>query len=106
MPYLTTPSSTLFPLSPLTPVPVCCRFLSQASQIYDSSLIASVGYILSTTVAITAGKSSPLLGFCLLPEGLGAYRSGDSAVWFRPGLLWRVWNLDMEACHPIDLCQL
>uniref|UniRef100_G1SD66 NIPA like domain containing 3 n=1 Tax=Oryctolagus cuniculus TaxID=9986 RepID=G1SD66_RABIT len=30
-------------------------FLSQASQIYDSSLIASVGYILSTTVAITAG---------------------------------------------------
>ncbi|XP_038967219.1 NIPA-like protein 3 isoform X3 [Rattus norvegicus] len=31
-------------------------FLSQASQIYDSSLIASVGYILSTTVAITAGS--------------------------------------------------
>ncbi|ERE82307.1 NIPA-like protein 3 [Cricetulus griseus] len=30
-------------------------FLSQASQIYDSSLIASVGYILSTTAAITAG---------------------------------------------------
>uniref|UniRef100_A0A5F5PTU1 NIPA like domain containing 3 n=1 Tax=Equus caballus TaxID=9796 RepID=A0A5F5PTU1_HORSE len=30
-------------------------FLSQASQMYDSSLIASVGYILSTTVAITAG---------------------------------------------------
>uniref|UniRef100_A0A8D1XA65 NIPA-like protein 3 n=1 Tax=Sus scrofa TaxID=9823 RepID=A0A8D1XA65_PIG len=30
-------------------------FLGQASQMYDSSLIASVGYILSTTVAITAG---------------------------------------------------
>ncbi|XP_050010685.1 NIPA-like protein 3 isoform X2 [Alexandromys fortis] len=30
-------------------------FLSQASQIYDSSLIASIGYILSTTAAITAG---------------------------------------------------
>ncbi|XP_036020395.1 NIPA-like protein 3 isoform X2 [Mus musculus] len=30
-------------------------FLSEASQIYDSSLIASVGYILSTTAAITAG---------------------------------------------------
>uniref|UniRef100_A0ABI8AG41 NIPA like domain containing 3 n=1 Tax=Felis catus TaxID=9685 RepID=A0ABI8AG41_FELCA len=30
-------------------------FLSQASQMYDSSLIASVGYILSTTIAITAG---------------------------------------------------
>uniref|UniRef100_A0A8I5NYS1 NIPA like domain containing 3 n=1 Tax=Papio anubis TaxID=9555 RepID=A0A8I5NYS1_PAPAN len=29
-------------------------FLSQASQMYDSSLIASVGYILSTTIAITA----------------------------------------------------
>uniref|UniRef100_A0A8D1BLW6 NIPA-like protein 3 n=1 Tax=Sus scrofa TaxID=9823 RepID=A0A8D1BLW6_PIG len=29
-------------------------FLGQASQMYDSSLIASVGYILSTTVAITA----------------------------------------------------
>uniref|UniRef100_A0AC11BFC1 NIPA like domain containing 3 n=1 Tax=Ovis aries TaxID=9940 RepID=A0AC11BFC1_SHEEP len=30
-------------------------FLGQASQMYDSSLIASVGYILSTTAAITAG---------------------------------------------------
>uniref|UniRef100_G3U3I7 NIPA like domain containing 3 n=1 Tax=Loxodonta africana TaxID=9785 RepID=G3U3I7_LOXAF len=33
-------------------------FLSQASQMYDSSLIASVGYILSTTVAITAGAAA------------------------------------------------
>lgn len=30
-------------------------FLSQASQMYDSSLVASVGYVLSTTLAITAG---------------------------------------------------
>ncbi|POI35470.1 hypothetical protein CIB84_000778 [Bambusicola thoracicus] len=30
-------------------------FLAQASQLYDSSQIASIGYILSTTVAITAG---------------------------------------------------
>ncbi|XP_059771933.1 NIPA-like protein 3 isoform X3 [Balaenoptera ricei] len=33
-------------------------FLGQASQMYDSSLIASVGYILSTTVAITAGMQN------------------------------------------------
>lgn len=52
----------------MTRVPVCCRLLSQASQIYDSSLIASIGYILSTTVAITAGKRNPLLGFCPLPK--------------------------------------
>ncbi|XP_062449806.1 NIPA-like protein 3 isoform X4 [Rhea pennata] len=32
-------------------------FLSQASQLYDSSQIASIGYILSTTVAITAGAT-------------------------------------------------
>ncbi|XP_036602631.1 NIPA-like protein 3 isoform X2 [Trichosurus vulpecula] len=32
-------------------------FLNQATQLYDSSLIASVGYILSTTVAITAGAT-------------------------------------------------
>uniref|UniRef100_A0A6I8PJC3 NIPA like domain containing 3 n=1 Tax=Ornithorhynchus anatinus TaxID=9258 RepID=A0A6I8PJC3_ORNAN len=32
-------------------------FLNQASQLYDTSLIASVGYILSTTVAITAGAT-------------------------------------------------
>lgn len=66
MPFLTPPTFSLLPLGPLTQVPLRCRFLSQASQIYDSSLIASVGYILSTTVAITAGKSSPLLDFCLL----------------------------------------
>ncbi|KAM4700561.1 NIPA-like protein 3 isoform 2-T2 [Discoglossus pictus] len=30
-------------------------FLSQASQLYDSALIASVNYILSTTIAISAG---------------------------------------------------
>ncbi|KAG8451459.1 hypothetical protein GDO86_003603 [Hymenochirus boettgeri] len=30
-------------------------FLNQASQLYDSALIASVNYILSTTVAISAG---------------------------------------------------
>ena len=35
-----------------------CRFLAQASQLYDSSQIASIGYILSTTVAITAGNSA------------------------------------------------
>ncbi|OXB77760.1 UNVERIFIED_CONTAM: hypothetical protein H355_000515 [Colinus virginianus] len=33
-------------------------FLAQASQLYDSSQIASVGYILSTTVAITAGMQN------------------------------------------------
>ncbi|XP_030899005.1 NIPA-like protein 3 isoform X2 [Melopsittacus undulatus] len=32
-------------------------FLAQASQLYDSSQIASVGYILSTTAAITAGAT-------------------------------------------------
>ncbi|XP_077193743.1 NIPA-like protein 3 isoform X2 [Paroedura picta] len=32
-------------------------FLTQASQLYDASQIASVGYILSTTVAITAGAT-------------------------------------------------
>uniref|UniRef100_A0A803Y8M1 NIPA like domain containing 3 n=1 Tax=Meleagris gallopavo TaxID=9103 RepID=A0A803Y8M1_MELGA len=32
-------------------------FLAQASQLYDSSQIASIGYILSTTVAITAGAT-------------------------------------------------
>lgn len=37
---------------------LCCRFLAQASQLYDSSQIASIGYILSTTVAITAGNSA------------------------------------------------
>lgn len=38
---------------------------------YDSSLIASVGYILSTTVAITAGKGDRSLDFCLLPQQQG-----------------------------------
>ncbi|XP_054855845.1 NIPA-like protein 3 isoform X2 [Eublepharis macularius] len=32
-------------------------FLTQASQLYDASQIASVGYILSTTVAVTAGAT-------------------------------------------------
>ncbi|XP_053124487.1 NIPA-like protein 3 isoform X2 [Hemicordylus capensis] len=32
-------------------------FLTQASQLYDASQIASVGYILSTTIAITAGAT-------------------------------------------------
>ncbi|KAM7138562.1 NIPA-like protein 3 isoform 2-T3 [Macrochelys suwanniensis] len=33
------------------------RFLTQASQLYDSSQIASIGYILSTATAITAGAT-------------------------------------------------
>lgn len=32
------------------------RFLSQACKLYDSSLIASVNYILSTVFAVVAGK--------------------------------------------------
>ncbi|KAL8220589.1 UNVERIFIED_CONTAM: NIPA-like protein 3 [Gekko kuhli] len=32
-------------------------FLTQASQLYDASQIASVGYILSTTIAVTAGAT-------------------------------------------------
>lgn len=32
------------------------RFLSQACKLYDSSLIASVNYILSTFFAIVAGE--------------------------------------------------
>uniref|UniRef100_A0ACB8FQ69 NIPA-like protein 3 n=1 Tax=Sphaerodactylus townsendi TaxID=933632 RepID=A0ACB8FQ69_9SAUR len=32
-------------------------FLTQASQLYDASQVASIGYILSTTIAITAGAT-------------------------------------------------
>lgn len=32
------------------------RFLSQASKLYDSSLIASVNYVLSTLFAVVAGE--------------------------------------------------
>lgn len=63
------------PIAPMTRVLLCWRFLSQASQMYDSSLIASVGYILSTTVAITAGKGGPSPDFCLLPSQQGRYPS-------------------------------
>lgn len=35
------------------------RFLSQACRLYDSSLITSVNYILSTACAIVAGELSP-----------------------------------------------
>ena len=67
------------PHSPLTRVLLHRRFLSQASQMYDSSLIASVGYILSTTVAITAGKGGRSQGFCLLPEQQGQDPSVEGA---------------------------
>lgn len=42
------------------------RFLSQACKLYDSSLIASVTYILSTVFAVVAGElwDSVLLVFC------------------------------------------
>lgn len=39
-----------------------CRFLTQASQLYDASQIASVGYILSTTIAVTAGNMNNISG--------------------------------------------
>lgn len=34
----------------------CLRFLSQACKLYDSSLTASVNYILSTFFAVVAGE--------------------------------------------------
>lgn len=85
--YQHSPRPFRHPHSLLTRVLLYCRFLSQASQIYDSSLIASVGYILSTTVAITAGKGGQLLGFRLLPLQQGQYPSvegGGSTVVRRP----------------------
>ncbi|XP_030074191.1 NIPA-like protein 3 isoform X2 [Microcaecilia unicolor] len=52
------------------------EFLSQASQLYDSSLIASINYILSTTMAITAGatfyldfRGADVLHICLFLLG-------------------------------------
>nr|XP_033811463.1 NIPA-like protein 3 isoform X2 [Geotrypetes seraphini] len=52
------------------------EFLSQASQLYDSSLIASINYILSTTMAITAGavfyldfRGSDVLHICMFLLG-------------------------------------
>ncbi|XP_029475902.1 NIPA-like protein 3 isoform X2 [Rhinatrema bivittatum] len=52
------------------------EFLRQASQLYDSSLIASINYILSTTMAITAGatfyldfRGSDVLHICLFLLG-------------------------------------
>ncbi|CAO2589512.1 NIPA-like protein 3 [Lemmus lemmus] len=65
-------------------------FLSQASQIYDSSLIASVGYILSTTAAITAGEEA--LHICMFALGcliafLGVFlitRNRKKAIQFEP----------------------
>nr|XP_042128020.1 NIPA-like protein 3 isoform X2 [Peromyscus maniculatus bairdii] len=74
-------------------------FLSQASQIYDSSLIASVGYILSTTAAITAGAifyldflGEEALHICLFALGcliafLGVFlitRNRKKAIPFEP----------------------
>ncbi|XP_073937075.1 NIPA-like protein 3 isoform X4 [Castor canadensis] len=74
-------------------------FLSQASQIYDSSLIASVGYILSTTVAITAGAifyldfiGEDVLHICMFALGcliafLGVFlitRNRKKAIPFEP----------------------
>ncbi|XP_069478805.1 NIPA-like protein 3 isoform X2 [Ambystoma mexicanum] len=51
-------------------------FLNEASQMFDSSLIASVNYILSTTVAITAGavfymdfQDADALHICLFALG-------------------------------------
>ncbi|KAM9037818.1 NIPA-like protein 3 isoform X2 [Sarcophilus harrisii] len=74
-------------------------FLSQATQLYDSSLIASVGYILSTTIAITAGATFYLdfigedaLHICMFALGclvafLGVFlitRNRKKAVPFEP----------------------
>lgn len=51
-------------------------FLTEASQLFDSSLIASVNYILSTTIAITAGavfymdfQDADVLHICLFALG-------------------------------------
>ncbi|XP_073428614.1 NIPA-like protein 3 isoform X1 [Dendrobates tinctorius] len=51
-------------------------FLSQASQLYDSALIASVNYIMSTTLAITAGavfyvdfRNEDVLHVCMFALG-------------------------------------
>ncbi|XP_032157594.1 NIPA-like protein 3 isoform X2 [Mustela erminea] len=74
-------------------------FLSQASQMYDSSLIASVGYILSTTIAITAGAvfyldfiGEDVLHICMFALGcliafLGVFlitRNRKKAIPFEP----------------------
>lgn len=40
------------------------RFLSQACQLYEPSLIASINYILSTFFAIVAGESSDAASQC------------------------------------------
>ncbi|XP_075189845.1 NIPA-like protein 3 [Anomaloglossus baeobatrachus] len=52
------------------------RFLSQASQLYDSALIASVNYIMSTTLAISAGavfyvdfRNEDVLHVCMFALG-------------------------------------
>ncbi|KAM4045413.1 NIPA-like protein 3 [Anomaloglossus baeobatrachus] len=51
-------------------------FLSQASQLYDSALIASVNYIMSTTLAISAGavfyvdfRNEDVLHVCMFALG-------------------------------------
>ncbi|XP_073521907.1 NIPA-like protein 3 isoform X1 [Phyllobates terribilis] len=51
-------------------------FLSQASQLYDSALIASVNYIMSTTLALTAGavfyvdfRNEDVLHVCMFALG-------------------------------------
>ncbi|KAM9842760.1 NIPA-like protein 3 [Aulostomus maculatus] len=54
------------------------RFLSQACQLFDSCLIVSVNYILSTTLAVVAGavfylefKNEGILDICLFLLGTG-----------------------------------
>ncbi|XP_075629765.1 NIPA-like protein 3 isoform X3 [Balearica regulorum gibbericeps] len=74
-------------------------FLAQASQLYDSSQIASIGYILSTTVAVTAGATfyldftgEDVLHICMFALGcliafLGVFlitRNRKKSVQFEP----------------------
>uniref|UniRef100_A0A8B9SN25 NIPA like domain containing 3 n=1 Tax=Anas platyrhynchos TaxID=8839 RepID=A0A8B9SN25_ANAPL len=93
-------------------------FLAQASQLYDSSQIASIGYILSTTIAITAGATfyldftgEDVLHICMFALGcliafLGVFlitRNRKKSVPFEPyismdampgnsGLLLSLWS--------------
>nr|XP_056703012.1 NIPA-like protein 3 [Euleptes europaea] len=74
-------------------------FLTQASQLYDASQIASIGYILSTTIAITAGAifyldftGEDVLNICLFALGcliafLGVFlitRNKRKSILFEP----------------------
>lgn len=60
--FLANEVCTLIKVSVFVRFSLSFRFLSQACKLYDSSLIASVNYILSTIFAVVAGK---LLDFFL-----------------------------------------